>query len=787
MQISYNWLKALAPGIKAPVRQFAQDITMTGTKVESVIQLGEDLVNIVVGKIIKKEKHANADSLFVCQVDIGDKIAQIVTAATNIYEGAIIPVVLDGGAVSGGRKIKKGKLRGELSHGMMCSIEEMGYTTQEYPEADPEGIYIFPSDNQSALGSDAREALGILDDVVDFEITSNRPDCYSVIGVAREAAATYGIPFAVETPTIDERGQGDAQGMISVRIDSPDLCPRYIARVVTDVKIEPSPLWMRRRLIACGIRPINNIVDITNYVMLEYGQPMHAFDIDNIAGRQIIVRNAAEGEVFTTLDSQSRSLEASMLVIADPEKVVAIAGIMGGENSKVTENASAVLFESANFNGTNIRVSAKKLGLRTDASSKFEKGLDPNLAEAAVNRAMQLVEQLGSGVVIPGMADCYPSCRAPWSVSFDPTRINGLLGMSITIDEICELLARVEIIAKQTDGVWLAQIPTFRPDIECEADLAEEVARLRGYDNIPVSIESGRPTVGQKTWRQQTADKIKWFMMSEGYDETLTYPFESPKYQPGDAVRIVNPLGEEYSVMRAQTLHSVMANLATNFSRRNENARLFELCRIYVPTSPGKLPDEREKLVLGAYGGLDFFDVKGAIQRLCEMLGVSSEYGRITAKDYHPGRAAEIRVNGEAIGLLAEINPTKADEYEITERVYYAELDLESLFQLAKTEIIYKPLPKHPAISRDISMKIDDNVPVGEIEKTIRERAGKYLDSIKLFDLYRGEQVGEGYKSVAYALTFRAADRTLKDNEANDAIKKIIANLESKLGAQLRR
>ncbi|MDR2649440.1 MAG: phenylalanine--tRNA ligase subunit beta [Clostridiales bacterium] len=801
MDVPVSWLKSLV-NYSADTRRFIEDITMTGTKVESVKTFGMDLNNIVTGKILSVEKHNNSDHLLVCGVDVGGRVIQIVTGAGNIYAGAVIPVALNGAVISGGRKINAGKLRGVISEGMMCSIEELGYSRQEYPEAPENGIYIFNEEAAAAYppGYDAREALALADEAIEFEITSNRPDCYSVLGIAREAAAAYNLPFKLTEVAVREEAEGDIHSMISVSIENPELCPRYIARVVTDVKIGLSPLWMRRRLIAAGLRPINNIVDITNYVMLEYGQPMHAFDIDNIAGRHIIVRNARENETFTTLDGVTRRLDSSMLVIADPQKAVAIAGVMGGENSMVTEDASAILFESANFNGTNVRLTSKKLGLRTDASSKYEKGLDPNLAYDAVNRAVSLVEELGCGKVVKGMDDCYPYPVEKWTVSYSPKRVNALLGANISSDDMRGYLSRVDVRAwraDEDDMVWFAEIPTFRPDIMCEADIAEEVARLYGYERIAPTIASGSPSIGKKTRKQRMEDLLKELMIAEGYDEAMTYSYEGPKVfdklkmdhndKLRNALRIINPLGEDYSIMRTTTVNSMLNSLSTNYSRRNKSVRLYEMAKVYWPYAAGELPEEMDTLTLGAYGEMDFYALKGVIERIMVMLGASAEYESKKDLGYmHPGRTAEIITGGTAAGLLGEVHPDITANYEINERVYYAVLFLKPLFEQAVLDRVYKPLPKFPGIQRDIAMKVRDETPVSGIEAAIREKAGAILESVELFDVYKGSQIESGYKSVAYSINFRCDEHTLTDGEVSEVMKQILANLESKVGAQLR-
>jgi phenylalanyl-tRNA synthetase beta chain len=789
-----SWLKTLTD-LDVSIEAYIEDITMSGSKVEAVSLSGYDLEKIVAGRILSIEKHSNSDHLLIAKVDAGDGMLQIVTGAPNIYVGALVPIALDGGSVHGGQRIKKGKLRGEWSEGMMCSIDELGYTRQDYPEAPEDGIYIFPESCGLKPGDDAVSALMLKDETVEFEITSNRPDCNSIIGLARETAATYSKPLNLAKISLKEEAPGDIGGMISVEIMNPDLCPRYIARVVTNASIGPSPLWMRHRLSACGIRPINNIVDITNYVMLEYGQPMHAFDIDSISGRKIIIRTAHEGESFTTLDGASHTLDPSILVISDCDKAVAAAGVMGGENSKVTGNATAILFESANFNGTSIRLASKRLGLRTDASSRYEKGLDPNLALDAVNRAVQLVEELGCGKAVKGMVDCYPNRRDPLRISFLPEKINKLLGTDISAEDMIGFLERLEI---RVEGAQ-ALIPTFRADIETSADLAEEVARLYGYGNIPATLYAGSPSIGVKTRKQGIFDLIKAAAASLGYSEAMTYSFESPKVFdklsiPGgdprrNAVKILNPIGSDYSIMRTSMENSMLTSLSLNFSRRNDGVRLFEAAKIYIPKGLplSELPDEVETLAIGSCGEGDFFELKGAVEEVLSSIGIiESEFSPIAPSHMHPGRCAEVSYKGSILGYLGEIHPQTAQRYSIDSRVMFASLNMDKMAEFANLRRAFKPLPKFPALQRDISVLARDDVSVGAMKSAIREKGGSCLEAVELFDVYKGKQIEDGFKSVAFSLSFRADDRTLKDEEVNIAMKSLLANLEEKLGARLR-
>ena len=788
-----SWLKAYVD-LDCETNDFIEKITLSGSKVETVDRQGRDLSGIVVGKVLSVEKHPNADKLFVCRVDAGSGILQIVTGADNLYAGAFVPVALNNSTVSGGIKIKSGKLRGLDSEGMMCSIGELGFTCHDFPEATEDGIYIFPEEHP--IGADVKPIMEIEQDVVEYEITSNRPDCFSILGIAREAAATYNKPFCPPVVTVRETAGGKCSDYISVEIQNPGLCYRYAARVVKNVRLGPSPQWLRRRLTMCGVRPMNNIVDITNYVMLEMGQPMHAFDIDNISERKIIVRNAENGEKFTTLDSVNRVLDSSMLVISDPQKAVAIAGIMGGENSKVTGGASAVLFESATFNGTNIRLSSKKLGLRTDSSGKYEKGIDPNLAVLAVNRAAQLVEELGCGEVVPGIVDCYPNPLAPTrEIPFEPARINALLGTDISSGEMAGYLKRLEIEVSGGNCV----IPSFRPDLEMTADIAEEVARLYGYDKIEATLASGAGTVGKKTAEQLFIDNLRGFMVSSGFCEDLSYSFESPKVFdklliPVDShlrrtVKILNPLGEDFSIMRTTTLNAILSSLSTNFNHRNEESSLFEISNVYIPKSLPltELPEERLMLTFGEFNAGDFYDCKGVLENLFAVTGIKAEFSPEKNLPFmHPGRTAKISLeNGTEIGFVGEVHPQVLENYEIGVKAYISAISIKPLFKAAKTVKRYIPLPKFPGIRRDISMLVPDDTLVKNLEAAIREKGTKLLEDVKLFDVYKNENMKPGLKSVAYSIFFRA-DRTLVEEEVSNVMKGIVSNLEEKTGAQLR-
>lgn len=798
MNLPMRWLSDYV-NIKADTQDFIDKITLSGSKVESVNYLAKEVSNVVTGKVVEIEQHPDADKLVVTKIDVGgEENLQIVTGATNLYVGAIVPVALVGATVyHDGEivKIKKGKLRGVESFGMMCSVEEMGFTRNDYPEAPEYGIYIFQE--EVALGEDVKKLLEMEDEVVEFEITSNRPDCFSVLGLAREAAATYRVPFKYPEIKVEEKGEGKTEDLVQVEIKNSELCPRYIARAVKNVKIGPSPLWLRHRLTAAGIRPINNIVDITNYVMLEMGQPMHAFDIDCIEKGKIVVRNAEDGEKITTLDGVERVLDSSMLVIADENKAVAVAGVMGGENSKITENARAIIFESANFNGPNVRITAKKLGLRTDASSKYEKGLDPNAAFDAVNRAVQLVEMLGCGEVCKGMVDSYPNKRESWSVEYSSEGINNLLGTKLSDEEMIELFDLIEVKADGKKAI----IPTFRPDLLTEADLSEEIARFYGYDNIETTLAAGTPTVGKKSYSQIVEDKIMDTMISLGLSEAKCFSFESPKVFdklniPSDskyrnAITISNPLGEDFSVMRTITLNGMLNSISTNYNRRNESAYLFEMGKVYIPKNLPltELPKEENVLTIGMYGDIDFYGIKGVTEELFEVLGMKDVVEYSPKNDIpfmHPGRLAEISVKGDSLGYVGELHPTIAERYNIDTKAYIAVISIDKLCGYANFERKYKALPKFPAMTRDIAVIVKDEVIVKDIEDIIKEKGGKLLETIQLFDVFKGKQIPEGYKSVAYNISFRASDRTLTDEEVNAPMKKILKELEEKLEAKLR-
>ncbi len=805
MNTALSWIKAYVPDLTCEDQEYMDAMTLSGTKVEGYSRRDKNLEKIVVGRIEKIERHPDADKLIVCQVDIGSGVIQIVTGASNVKEGDKVPVVLDGGRVAGGHDggplpeegitIKAGKLRGVPSNGMMCSIEELGSDRNMYPEAPEFGIYIF--DDDAEVGSDAVEALGLHDTVFEYEVTSNRVDCYSVIGIAREAAATFRKPFYAPQVRVTGNG-GNVEDYIAVEVEDRELCPRYCARVCTNIQIGPSPKWMQRRLAASGIRPINNLVDITNYVMEEYGQPMHAYDLDTIAGHKIIVRRAREGDVFRTLDGQERNLDADVLMICDAEKEVGIAGIMGGENSMITDEVKTVLFEAASFNGANIRKSAKRVGLRTDASGKFEKGLDPHNAEAAINRACQLIEELGCGEVVDGMVDVCGEMKEEVVLPFEPDQYNKLLGTEVSTEEMLEIFQRIEVRYDQTAGTLT--IPTFRQDLLHRCDIAEEVARFYGYDKIPLTLPTGEATTGKLPFKLRIEQKARDIAEYCGFSQGMCYSFESPKVfdrllldqdDPARAaISIANPLGEEFSVMRTLSLHGMLISLATNYNRRNKNVRLYELGNIYVPKALPltELPDERMQFPLGMYGDGDFFTMKGVIEEFFDSIGLCGKltYDPNAGRNFlHPGRQANVVYKGCVLGYLGEVHPEVCDNYDMKTRAYVAVLDMPSVMPHATFDRKYEGIAKYPAVMRDISMVVPKEIMVGQIEDVIAQRGGKILEDYQLFDIYEGDQIKAGYKSVAYSITFRAKDRTLEEADITAAMKKILNGLEG-MGIELR-
>lgn len=805
MNSSLSWIKAYVPGLDVTAQEYTDAMTLSGTKVEGYECLDADLSDIVIGQIEKIEKHPDADKLIICQVNVGAGAPiQIVTGAPNVKEGDKVPVVLDGGRVAGGHdgkrtpggvKIKKGKLRGVESCGMLCSIEELGSSREMYPEAPEYGIYIFGED--AVVGESAIHALGLDDVVFEYEITSNRVDCFGILGIAREAAATFGKEFC--PPVVTATGNDeDVNDYIKVTVKDTELCPRYCARVVKNIKIGPSPEWLKRRLASQGIRPINNIVDITNYVMEEYGQPMHAYDLDTIAGHEIVVRRAAKGEKFVTLDCQERTMDDTVLMICDGEKAVGIAGIMGGENSMITDHVSTMLFEAACFDGTNIRLSGKKIGLRTDASGKFEKGLDPNNALEAINRACQLVEELGAGEVVGGVVDVYGKVKEGRRVPFDAVKINKLLGTAIDKETMIGYFKKIDLDFDEAASEVI--VPSWRQDLECLADLAEEVARFYGYANIPTTLPTGEATTGKLSFKLRVEAVARNIAEFCGFSQGMTYSFESPKVfdkllLPADddlrkTVVISNPLGEDFSIMRTISLNGMLTSLSTNFNRRNKNVRLYELGNIYLPKQVPvtELPEERMQFTLGMYGDGDFYTMKGVVEEFFDKVGMHGKetYDPASGKPFlHPGRQANILYNGDVVGYLGEVHPQVADNYAIKDRVYVAVIDMPKVVELATFDRKYEGIAKYPAVTRDISMVMPKSILVGEVEKVFDTKGGQYLENYELFDIYEGAQIKAGYKSVAYSITFRAKDKTLEEADITAAMNKILKALED-MGIELR-
>lgn len=795
MNLSMRWLNDY---VKAdmPIKDYCHALTMSGSKVEGYEVEGADISNVVVGKILSKGPHENADALFVCQVDAGkESPVQIVTNAKNVKEGDLVPVALDGAVLPEG-KIKKGKLRGVESFGMFCGLDTLGLTAHDFPYADPDGVLVIQEDCQ--IGEDIHSALGLDDTSVEFEITSNRPDCLSVTGLARETAATYNLPLNIPVPSF-KGVDGNIDEMLKVDVHNTEKCMRYCAGIVKNVKIEPSPRWMRERLRASGVRPINNFVDITNYVMLEYGQPMHAFDLRYVEGAHINVRNATKGEKIVTLDGVERELTEEMLVIADDKKPVAVAGVMGGEYSGIMEDTTTVVFESAYFEPVQVRRTSKKLGLRTDASIRYEKGVDRLISMTCLERAFQLVEELGAGEVVRTVIDKDYTDKTPAAVEFNAEWINNFLGTDIAEADMIEYLTRLDF--KVENGTVYA--PSFRIDIECKADIAEEVARIYGYDKIP-STEFRGVAEAELTPEQKFAKNLENNMVALGCYGIATFSFISPKHfdrltlpaesKLRDAIKITNPLGEDTSIMRTTIIPSMLEILSTNYNNRNESAKLYEIGKEYIPTESGKLPNEPDRLAIGMYGGnVDFYDIKGIADTMLGKMGIRDvEYIRACDSDafdeacaMHPGRSAVVMKNDTVLGILGEVHPAVQKNYGIGTKTYVAKFNIPEMMKCAVTEVSYQPLPKFPAAARDLSVICDDEIPVAELEKAIKGAVGKILEKVTLFDVYKGEQIEKGKKSVSYSITMRSHDGTLTDEQADSAMKKVLKAL-SAIGAELR-
>ena len=775
-------------------REYAEALTLTGSKVETVENMGADIKNVVTGKILEIIEHPDSDHMVICKVDVKDEILQIVTGAPNVKVGQIVPVAKNDSYLPGGVHIKTGKLRGVESFGMLCSHEELGLSESDLSWEPEYGILVLPEDTE--VGMDIKDFFGLNEEVVEFEITSNRPDCFSVIGLARETAATFGKPFAIPAPSYSETNENIAD-TISVTVENPDKCLRYTAKMIKNVKIGPSPAWMVHRLKAAGIRSINNIVDITNYILLEYGQPMHAFDLRHLSGGKIIVRDAKDGDVIKTLDEQDRTLNSNDLVIADAEKAVAIAGVMGGFNSEIEDDTTTVVFESATFDAVSVRLTAQKAGLRTEASSRYEKGLDVNNTIPAVDRACQLVEELGCGEVVGGMIDVVGNIPSPTVLAFRPEKINAFLGIDISKEEMAGYLTTIDFKV-DLDNMEIT-VPSFRPDVVAEADVAEEVARFYGYNKIPTTLISGEATKGSYSPLQKFRKDLSSMLTAQGMYEIYTFTFigenefdklnlssESPFR---NAVKIRNPLGEDTSIMRTTMLASMLETLSYNYNRKNEEAKLFEISKTYIPTEPGKLPNEPEKLAIGMYGAdIDFFDMKGAVEEIIDGLNIKGITWKplTTCPSLHPGRAASLMIGDTQIGILGQVHPTVCKNFDIDTTCFVAEIDVMPLFEAVNNDVKYKALPKFPAAERDIAVLVDKAALVGDLEATIAKASGALLENIRLFDVYEGDRIPEDKKSVAFAISFRAADRSLTSEEVNKVFNKIVKDLQFKNNAQLR-
>ncbi len=799
MNLSRNWLSDFVNTEEIDNQTYCDRMTATGSKVEGYEVLGEDIENVVVARVTAMEKHPDSDHLWICKVDAGEKHGrdiQIVTGAQNVFVGALVPAALPIAKLPGGIVIKAGKLRGIESSGMLCSIAELKLTTHDMPGKIEDGILILDADCADRIGEDIRDVLLLRDSVVEFEITSNRPDCLSVIGLARETAVSFEKELTVPTPAVRGCGDGDKiENYLNVRISAPDLCYRYAARVVKNVKIAPSPLWMRMRLRASGVRPINNIVDITNYVMLEYGQPMHAFDYKCLSGSAINVRRAENGENFRSLDDIDHTLDSSMLVIADETKACALAGVMGGANSEITEETATVVFESACFEGASVRVTAKKNGMRTESSARFEKGLDPENCLAGLQRACELIELLGAGDVVDGILDVYPEKKALTVLPFTPERYNSFLGTHIPTEHMEKTL--LGLGCKLENGN--ITVPSYRADLGCMNDIAEEVVRIYGYDKIEASNMNAQTTLGGRSQKQQFALDMENALVGMGLSQIETFSFISPKYydkirMPVDSplrrsVTISNPLGEDTSVMRTTALPSMMEVLARNNNFKNENVSLFEMASVYLPSeNANELPDEKKVTTLGMYGKVDFYTLKGVCEAILRLCGVHASYTACSDNPaYHPGRCAVITAeNGVTLGIFGQADPRMAANYGFDAPVYVAELAFDEIYANANTAKEYRPLPKYPATTRDFSFVCDEEMEVGAVESVMAKAGGKLVESVALFDIYRGPQLGEGKKSISLRVTLRAADRTLTVEEADKVSKKILSDLKFKMGLELR-
>ncbi len=792
MKVPVKWLKDYVD-IDISPKELSDKLTMSGSKVEELIISGAEIENVVTGKIIEIVKHPDADALVVCQVNIGHpEPIQIVTAATNMKQQDIVPVALHGSSLHGGLKIKKGKLRGIMSNGMFCSEEELGIAGDEQVH----GLMILPGD--TPIGKDIKEVLKLQSVLIDFEITSNRADCLSILGIARETAATLGTEHRMPALDYKSTAEENVEDIYKVHIKD-ELCRRYMLKGIKNIKIEPSPQWMQERLIDAELRPINNIVDITNFVMLELGQPMHAFDARQITTNNIVVERANPNEKFITLDEVERELDESILNIKDGDRTIGLAGIMGGLNSEIKDDTTSIIFESANFEGVNIRLASKKLSLRTDASSKFEKDLDPNMAEMAMDRACHLIQELGAGEIMQGCIDIYPKILKTHTLEVDSNWINYFLGTDISKGDMKIYLDRLELSTKIDGDFLIIQVPTFRSDINIREDIAEEIARIYGYDNIPSTVPNCATSKSGKSEKQKLEDKVVFSLTASALNQSISYSFVSPKIfdkilvsedsQLRKVVTIKNPLGEDYSIMRTTTIASMMECLGRNYSRNNEEARLFEIGKVYIPNEDdSKLPEERNILTIGMYGNVDYLDLKGVVENVIDSLGLKNTSFKRESENstYHPGKTSNLYLKRELVGVVGEIHPKVSENYEVDQRCYVAELNLDILYKHADLNKKYSALPKFPAVTRDIALIVDDEVLVQDIEDIIVKQGGNILESTKLFDVYKGKQIAEDKKSIAYSIVYRREDKTLTDEEVNKVHEKILRSLEHKLGAELR-
>ncbi|HHV17386.1 MAG TPA: phenylalanine--tRNA ligase subunit beta [Thermoanaerobacterales bacterium] len=798
MLVPISWLKEFV-NVTEDTKELSKRLTMSGSNVEGIKHWGKEIENIVVGKLEKIEKHPDADKLLVVYVNIGSESIQIVTGATNIKAGDKVPVALHGSTISGGKKIRASKLRGVKSAGMLCSAEELGLDDHGLPQEMREGILILPED--APLGMDIKDYLNLEDKVIDFEITPNRSDCLSIIGIAREVAATFKLELDIPQIRLKEEAVGYVQDRAKINIEAEDLCRRYVTRLVEDVVIKPSPLWMQRRLQTCGVRPINNIVDITNYVMLEMGQPLHAFDFDKLEGGSIIVRRGNISEKMVTLDGISREINEDMLVIADAKKPVAIAGVMGGADSEITSSTTCILLESANFFGPSIRRTSRQMGLRSESSMRFEKGIDPNICLKAADRACELIEQLGVGKVLKGYIDVFPGKTEPKEIPFNSDKINRVLGTDICPEEMTDMLNRLEIQVKTTiDGNKKAIVPTFRLDMTEEADIIEEIGRMYGYDRLPITLPEGNVTHGKLNTYQKYVNDIKDVLVYNGYSEIYTYSFVSPRVfnsinAPDDSslrqvVTLLNPLGEDHSIMRTTLLPNMLDVMAFNLNRKAQELRLFETGAVYLPKElPLKeLPYENKRIAIGLCGeSMEFYDLKKVIETLFAKLRIRKyDFSQERHFAFHTMRCAKIKVDKDEIGFVGEIHPDVLENYQINKKVYAAELDIDVILSKASKKINFKPLPKFPTSDRDLAVVVKETVLASDVLSAMKETGGKLLEKAELFDVYQGGQIPKGYKSMAFSLTFRAKDRTLTDAKVNEIIEKIKTRLHDTFEANLR-